>query len=294
MRIAHLTDIHWQVPPTLSELSPKRVLGSVNLYVVGRHSHFTEAVQTSLVEHVVALAPDAVFITGDLTAQSLSSEFAKAREALQPILDAFPTLIIPGNHDVYTQGAQRSQRIRELFGEWMGLSEGPVGRLDIGNVTLLGLDPNRPHLIHASGVVPNDQLAGLAAILADPSMQGRRILLGIHHPPVDRHGELYTRTHHGLINAQDLVDTLDAAPVRPDAILSGHVHHGFRSEMVLSDAKIPVLDCGSSGYAWLPEQKRAAAMGLYDLSGQDLGVSRYLHDGTGFAPEPGGAFATGR
>lgn len=293
MRIAHLTDIHWQAMPSLFELSPKRILGATNLYLVGRRTHFTETVQTHLVEHVMALKPDAVFITGDLTAMALSSEFQKAREALAPILDTLPTFVIPGNHDVYTRGAQADRRIEELFGPWMGLEHGPVGRLDIGNTTLLGLDPNRPHLIHASGILPQEQLDALARILADPDLAERDVLLGVHHPPVDRDGAIYDAVKHGLINAQALIDVLEAAPKRPLAVLCGHVHHGFRSAIQLSDGEVPVLDCGSSGYAWLPEHKRAAAMSVYTVGGT-LQIERYLYNGDGFAPEPGGAYATAR
>lgn len=294
MRVAHITDIHWEVMPSLRDLSPKRILGSLNLYVRGRHHHFTEQTQTRLVNHVVDLAPDAVFITGDLTAQALDSEFRKARQALTPILDRFPTLIIPGNHDVYTRGAQRSQRMRAHFGPWMGLERhGCVARLDYGELTLLGLDPNRPLLIHASGEIPADQLDTLAAILADPDLSGRRILLGIHHPPVDRQGALYDGLHHGLVNAGALAELLESAPTRPEAILCGHVHHGFRSQLGSGATAVAVFDSGSSGYARDAARDRAACMNVYDLGGA-LTVQRYRDDGSVFRAEEGGAYATGR
>ena len=39
MKIAHLTDLHYQSPPSFSDLwAPKRWIGSVNLYVRGRSS----------------------------------------------------------------------------------------------------------------------------------------------------------------------------------------------------------------------------------------------------------------
>lgn len=295
MQVAHLSDIHWQVAPGVADLSPKRVLGSLNLYVRGRHSHFTEAVQAALVDHVVALEPDAVFITGDLTAQALNSEFVKAREALEPILTRFPTLIIPGNHDVYTFGSQRSRRMHAHFGEWMGLSEGqPVARLDLGELTLLGLDPNRPHPVFASGILPRDQLDALGEILALPELADRDVLLGMHHPPVDRRGELYKGVGHGLINVADLVAVFQRAPKLPRAILCGHVHHGYRSALPVGERTIEVLDCGSSGYAFMPEHRRSASMNLYTVDGEALEVERYQFDGEGFAPEPGGAYATGR
>lgn len=295
MRLAHVTDIHWQVPPGIADLSPKRVLGSLNLYVRGRHSHFTEDVQDALVAHLLELAPDAVYITGDLTAQALDSEFLKAKAALQPVLDALPTLVIAGNHDVYTQGAQRTDRIYGHFGAWMGRAEGSVlGRLDVGNTTLLGLDSNRPHLLYASGIVPEDQLAELERVLATPELEERDVILGLHHPPVDRRGELYDKRGHGLLNVRELVATLERSPKLPLAILCGHVHHGFRSELAVGDRRVEVLDSGSSGYAYLPDHDRGAAMNLYEIDGGRLSVERFQFDGTGFSPEAGGAYASGR
>lgn len=294
MRIAHISDIHWQATPALGDLSPKRILGSLNLYVRGRYRHFTEEMQAQLVAHVVSLAPDAVFITGDLTAQALQSEFAMAREALDPILSRFPTLVIPGNHDVYTRGAERSQRIRDLFSPWMGLERHEcLARLDVGDVTLLGLDSNRPLKLHASGVIPRRQLEVLEAVLSDPALAERHVLIGIHHPPVDRRGALYDGNHHGLLNAQELADTLSRVPKRPRAILCGHVHHGFRSRLAFEGGEVEVFDCGSSGYAFDQARDRAACMNVYGV-GEILAVERYRFDGAAFAPEPGGAYATGR
>lgn len=295
MRLAHATDIHWFVPPRASQLTVKRTLGTANLYVRGRRHDFDEAVQGALVAHLVALAPDLVVITGDLTAQALPEEFEKARVALDPVLGRVPTFVIPGNHDVYTPGAKRERRIEAWFGDWMGLG-GPVTRRDEGEITVLGLDPNRPTLVSASGVLPADQLIALAEALSQPDLAGRFVVLAIHYPVVDRRGALYDGASHGLRNAAELVGLLEQAPRRPDLILCGHKHHGYRSELVLGDgARVPVINCGSSGQAHQPDRQRAAAMCVYTVEHGALSeVERYLHDGAAFVPEPGGAFATGR
>ena len=131
LRIAHATDIHWFVRPRLSRLPGKRLLGSANLYLGRRRHHFDRDVQDALIAHMLALEPDAVVITGDLTAQALPEEFALAREQLQPVLDRFPTLVQNGNHDVYTGGSARDRRLAEHFGPWLHVPEGDVvARLD--------------------------------------------------------------------------------------------------------------------------------------------------------------------
>lgn len=296
MKIAHATDIHWFAPPDLGHLGFKRVLGTANLYLRGRKDDFAVEVQAALVDHLQALAPDAVLISGDLTAQALPDEFDLALSALRPLLDRVPTLVLPGNHDVYAPDAVRGGFMAARFGPWMGLQAGPLARLELPGVVLLGLDPSRPTWITAAGRIPEEQLAALARALASPSLDGRPVVLGVHYPPVDRHGAPYTKASHGLLNAAELVAVLDAAPVRPALIACGHVHHGFRSRIVLSDgAEIPVLDCGSSGHAWQPARGRAAAMAVYEVDERGLvGVERWLHDGERFVPEAGGAFASGR
>ena len=56
------------------------------------------------------------------------------------------------------------------FGPWMGLQPDGLGRLDLGDLTVIGLDPNRPTWLGASGRVPEAQLGALADTLADRSM----------------------------------------------------------------------------------------------------------------------------
>ena len=292
MRLLHATDIHWFAPPTLADWSVKRALGTANLYLRGRRHDFDPGVQRALVAHVLREAPDAVLLTGDLTAQALDQEFRIAREALDPVLQRIPTLVIPGNHDVYAPDAVVEGRLRRWFGPWCG-GEGPVARLDVGRLTLLGLDTNRPTWLTANGAVPAAQREALAAALAEPSLADRAVVLALHHPPVDRRGDLYVKWSHGLTDAADLAALLAAAPRRPDLICCGHVHHGFRAALALPDgAAIPVVDCGSSGHAFQPARGRAAACAAYTLGGGALAVERWLHDGTTFAPEPGGAFAS--
>ncbi len=294
LRLAHVTDIHWQTPPSAADLlSPKRMLGTANLYLRGRRHHFTREVQSALVSHLQDLQPDLVVISGDLTAQALESEFALARRELAPVLDVVPTLVVPGNHDVYAPDAVKSARMQKHFGPWMH-HQGPLARLDLGHVTVLGLNPNAPRLVTSHGVVPEVQLDALRDTLAEPDLKGRSVVLVTHYPVVDRRGALYDGWSHGLINAQALVDVLESAPCRPAMVLHGHVHHGYVGTIALSDTEVPTYDPGSSGYAYMPTHRRAAGMNVYTLEADSHSVERFLFEGDRFRPEPGGPYATGR
>ncbi len=292
IRVAHATDIHWFRPPGWRQMSPKRMLGTANLYLRNRRGHFDASVQDQLVEDILAQEPDLVILSGDLTAQATEDEFLRAREVLSPILDTIPTLIVPGNHDVYTQGSQRAGRMRTHFEPWMHLA-GPIGHLQVEGLTVIGLDPTRPHAT-ASGLVPADQLDALRDALRGVPDENAALLV-LHYPVVDRAGALYDHWEHGLRNADALVHTLEACCRRPDAILHGHVHHGYRSELHLSDDIIPTFDPGSSGYAYMPERHRAACFNVYEIAHGDVqSVKRFRYAGSAFEPEPGGAYASGR
>ena len=97
------------------------------------------------------------------------------------MLDALPTVILPGNHDVYTPRVQREQRMRQWFGAWMAM-EGPISRSRHGTTTVLGLDPNRPTWVTAAGQLPQEQLVALAEALADPDVARGPVVLGLHYP----------------------------------------------------------------------------------------------------------------
>jgi len=296
MRVAHITDIHWLEHPTFRGLFFKRLMGSANLYLRGRWQHFSEKVQTALVQAVLDQEPDVLVITGDLTGQALHSEFEKARQALEPLLARIPTLMVPGNHDVYTVGSKKEARMVSYFSSWMGLEPGrAVARLDIGSLTILGLDPTRPHLL-ASGKLPRHHLDQLGELLNSSELDGRSILLALHYPILDRRGDLYDGLTHGLVNAGELVEVLRASRHTPSGIVHGHKHHGYRVPLHLSESRsIPIFNCGSSGYAYMPKERRAAAMNVYTVEpNAAIEVSRYLFDGGRFAPETGGAYATGR
>ena len=293
MRIAHATDIHWTESVPFTKLFGKRTLGTANQVLRGRRHHFPEDVQQALMDHVRSLAPDLFIVTGDLTAQALPSEFGKAQQFLQPVMAEVDTLILAGNHDLYTRGARDTDRIADYFGEQLH-RDGPIQRLERDGVVVFGLDPNRPTFIHASGIVPDAQLDALSEALEDPALDGRFRVLALHYPVLDRRGDVYDNTHHGLLNAQALIDRLKAATYKPHLCIHGHEHHGFRVELDLDGHGMVIANSGSSGYRFMPEKRRAAAMNVYTVRGETFDIERFLYDGSAFVPETGGAYATGR
>lgn len=288
MRVAHISDLHVEVPPRVDQLLSKRAVGAVNLYLLGRHAHFSPGTVVALVEALLREAPDLVLCTGDLTSTATPEEFERARAVLQPIVERFPFLTIPGNHDVYTRGSVG--RFARCFGEWANGGEFPFV-LHQGGVDFVAVDVVRPDWL-SRGLLPAEQLARLDALLAGGHAPA---VVLVHYPLRGRHGAPYGPTTRALANAAELEAVLTRYD-RVVALLHGHEHHGFRAEIPRGDGRPPilVLDPGASGYAFLPERRRTAHFNLYDVDGTGrLDVQRYAYDGERFAPEAGGAYSSG-
>lgn len=293
MRIAHITDIHIQRRPQLTELFGKRFLGAANLYIAGRHDHFTPAAQEALVRALKAQQLDVVACTGDLTALATDEEFQAAKDLLGPIFAAQPSVIIPGNHDTYVAQAEAERWIERYFGEWTG--EGDWPRLhQHGQVAFVGVDVCRHRPILSTGEIDAPQLQRLDALLGSPELNDSFVFLMVHYPLRNRRGEPYGPDTRNIKNAAALEAVLAKHSARIGAVLHGHEHHGFRTKMPVSDGPdIDILNPGAGGYAHLPDKGRTAHFCIYTVAdGHIAEVERFAFDGAEFVPEQGGAFAS--
>lgn len=289
MKIVHLTDIHVQHAPQLREMTAKRLMGTANLYVLGRRSKFSVASQEAAVAATLAEEPDVVVFTGDLTAQALDAEFAEARALLDPILSRFPAVMIPGNHDTYVREQTPGDRMRDLFGQWMG--EGMPAIHTFGDVAFLSMETCRLHPL-SSGFTPPEQFGTATQMLED--IADKFVFLCIHYPLLGRHGEPYGPATRALSNGSDFRDWVGQTRGL-NAVLHGHEHHGFTVDIDTADGPVPILNPGATGYARIPEQDRTAHLNIYEIEdGALTSLRRLTFDGTSFVPETGGAYASGR
>lgn len=151
--------------------------------------------------------PDMVIISGDLTQRARSHQFAEARAFLERV--PAPSLVVPGNHDLYPlyQPLARIFRPRAKFHRNLpGHDEMPVWSDD--EVVAVGLDSTRS-LRWKSGALKGDHLEHLEATLEDAPDNAARVVF-LHHPPSSaRGGHPYeTLVEHHV-----------------DLVLTGHVHH---------------------------------------------------------------------
>lgn len=294
MRIAHITDIHVTRLPKLHQLTPKRLLGTANLLIGGRRTHFSEAVQAALVKAVADQEPDAIICTGDLTQTATPGEFEAAAQLLGPLFERTPTVLIPGNHDTYTREAWLGRHMERYFPASMGHGDWPRVHHLSPEIAVVCVDTCRAHL-SSSGRVEDAALTRLDALLSGESLAGKTLLVAIHYPLRDHRGAPYGPPSRALENARALEAILLRHATKLTAILHGHEHRGFQTTLGSGQAATPILNPGSSGYAWLPNKGRKAHFNIYTLDGAGLSVERFAYDGPvdTFLPEQGGAYATG-
>ncbi len=274
MLLAHLSDFHFYRFPDWSGLRTKRILGLTNLFAFGRVERFNPEIARQAILSVVEDAPDAVVITGDLTAMGSPAEFLAARDALQPILTRFPTFVVPGNHDYYTAGAARYHRIEQYFGPFIrtpgaSLDEPTYPTLHfLGDVAILGMNPNKATLGSAGRIDPVEA-ERLEAVLLRPEVARRFKVLLIHYPLFDHRGEVTARFWRRLENREILVDVLMRHPV--DLVLHGHDHVRYVNLIQHDDERATVLyNSGSASFDRGLDCPVRATYNLYEIAGGEL------------------------
>ena len=240
VRILHFSDIHLglglkHIP--LSDWPSKRLAGGANL-LRGRGKRFSAAADKTraMVRLAGELGADLVLCTGDLTALATDAEYEAARSILEPLLVTGRFVVIPGNHDLYTRRDVKERRFTRRFASGLKsdvpdlCTDGPwpIVRLPSDDVAVLAVNSARPILLKSSGRVPDAQLEGLRAALADPRIAGRFVFLMTHYAPCRADGSPDT-WEHGLDNVDDLLDA--AAGIERGVYLCGHIHTTFRQRI---------------------------------------------------------------
>jgi 3',5'-cyclic AMP phosphodiesterase CpdA len=284
VRIIHMTDVHFFVPPGFRKLLGKRALGMANLYAMGRRHYFdAHEVVGRAVADAQQFSASAFVMTGDLSAMSSQAEFEDARAAFAPLLDSLPSVVIPGNHDVYTRGSRKAARMERTFGPWMAGGTWDQGagcwvggadlrpgesvpwpvRFRLGDTDIIATNPCRPSL-RASGFFGPAALAAACQLVEESRAAGQQVVFLLHYPPLDGEGQPYRRDGHCIEDVDDLLEAFKAAP--PDLILHGHKHHAWRVDFAAGEHTVPILNCGTTS-AISSLQDRTAGYYIIEIEG---------------------------
>ncbi|WP_337174399.1 metallophosphoesterase [Paludisphaera sp.] len=281
-RIAHLSDIHvweWTLNPV--RLMSKRAVGMTAL-LLGRARRFRQERLAAVVEKVASIRPDHVLITGDLTTTSMREEFARAHDALRPLLRTPErATVIPGNHDRYTRRATRGRHFEHAFGRFAGGVEYPWLRFIADRTAVLALDPCRP-AVGARGLLPEEQLAAARELWEDHHDEIDRLIVACHYPVDAPEGLRDDLAWKPLVNADELADWL--ATLGPHLFCCGHVHNAW----AFTPPRVPDELCLNAGAPLLVDREGDSPPGFLEitLDGADVAVVHHGWDGSAWVERP--------
>jgi 3',5'-cyclic AMP phosphodiesterase CpdA len=282
MRIAHLSDPHILDLEGVERsrlLWNKRLTGMVNIKLHRGSVHKRHVVE-AMMEDLRERRVDHVVITGDITNLALETEFERARAVFADLgLDAEHVSVIPGNHDVYTRGAEIDQRFAKYFAEHITSDlpfndagnhpSGPFPFVRLrGDVAIIGLSTAVARLpLIASGRAGARQLEALGAILEHPEVATRTPVVLIHHPLINPPGYIGTATH-GLPEAKRIREILSRR--KESVVLHGHLHD--RAHRVVEFELGAVMHHFGATSASLLHQSpdRMAGYNVYDIGPNGL------------------------
>ena len=290
MRIAHFSDLHVLALDGVGahRFLNKRFTGWVNLRVKRGHIHRPGHVR-AVAREITRAKVDHVVITGDLTNLALEQEFVAVRMLLEEHLGLKPDQIsaVPGNHDLYTQGALRDQRFTKYFHDYVASdlpdlsAEIPLGRFPFvklrGPCAIIGLSSAVPRPpIMASGYLGKAQLDALGQILVHPEVQKRSPVILLHHPIHNPKGRLTTFMR-GLEDAEELIASLSG--LHRGLLLHGHLH--VRRKCTLGTPLGELLSVGATSASLDHEHEhKMAGFNLYefDASGTLGAIEAHVFD----------------
>ena len=218
-RIAHLSDIHF---------------GANDPFIVAATENWLQEKQ-----------PDLVIISGDLTQRAKVSQFREASGYLGRIRDAgFPTLVIPGNHDVPLYNVFR-RFVAPMTRYKRYIDENLCPWFENDEVAVLGINTARSLTIK-DGRINSEQLAMLRDRFGAVAPAKTRILV-THHPlfamPIGEGGEL----SEAVGRHRDAIAAVAEAGVH--IALAGHFHRTYAEaalKMVESAGSVLVMQAGTA------------------------------------------------
>ena len=224
MRLALIGDIHaYRLLVWPWSLLGKRIFGQLHTWLNPRR-RFDFALLAPLVRRVASVEPDMVLFSGDLTSTALPGEFDDVFEALSPVVNAFPTVMAPGNHDRYTFTAARRRRFEAAAGASTA-SQFPYFRRftpPADRWSLLALDGAVPRCVSSRGLVGEAQLERAREQIADLTSSDGLVVMchyALRRPPPSPS----MKWSHRLADAPDVEAMLADCPARV-LYVHGHVH----------------------------------------------------------------------
>ena len=178
-------------------------------------------VAEALVRMAVALGPDLVVLSGDITQRARRSQFADARRFVDRL--PAPTFALPGNHDIplFNLWARAFHPYRNYSREF-GTDLDPT--FDLADMVMIGVKTTRRYR-HKDGEVSGAQIASVVSRLHRAGPDRLRIVV-THQPAFVLRAEEQPNVLQGAASA-----IAAWAAAGADLILGGHIHLPFAAPL---------------------------------------------------------------
>ena len=266
IRIAHISDLHFtKITWNPKQFLSKRWIGNFNAALSQKRSCDPKR-PYALIDHFLQLGVTHVIISGDVTTTALRREFALARAYVQDLeANGLRPIVIPGNHDSYTQKTHRNRRFYRYF-------ERPTLKLDcvekeklLEGLWAISLDTALATPFYKSTGAFSQKIAeNLIAALQDIPKNDKIILIN-HFPLFNNDSPMHNLE--GADRLQEIVQTYQNIVL----YLHGHSHRHCIADLRANAFPI-VLDSGSVGL------KNASSWNLIDCEEKACRVRGYFFD----------------
>ncbi len=267
LKLAHLSDPHLPLPDQVDwrDLMNKRVTGYLSWHRHRRHVH-DRRVLAALRNDLEDCRPDHMVVTGDLTNLALPAEFDQAIDWLSELGTPDDVSVIPGNHDAYIE-APWSQSFGRLaaymtqnHGEMKSLAASFPYVRKVGRVAIVGVSSAIPtRWFSAAGMIGEEQLLRLRAVLDELGEEGYFRTVMVHHPPI----EGSARVRKQLRDGNGFRQVIGEAGA--ELVLHGHNHRFDQGEVKTPLGQAPVIGVPSAS-AWPRHGMKPAAYHIYRIS----------------------------
>jgi 3',5'-cyclic AMP phosphodiesterase CpdA len=279
MRLAHCSDLHLLSleGARVLDFANKRWIGGLNL-LMNRGRHHQSEIFEAMIEDLNAQDIDHLLVTGDVTNLALDEEFRFARTLFDRLrLGPDDVTVLPGNHDAYVQkGALYfSEHFADFFSsdEEYTREDGEAWPLirRRGPLSIIGLSTSlQTPWFTAYGVIGDEQLERLGALLGDERLTDSLRLVSIHHSPAEPRAASRIR---GLRDRRALYRVLEEHGA--ELVLHGHEHLDLSATLPGPEGAIPVRGIQSGTYdAGDHALARRARYRIYEISDNYEGARR--------------------
>jgi 3',5'-cyclic AMP phosphodiesterase CpdA len=272
--LIHIADVHfWKVVTNPLLLLSKRFLGNVNVVLRRRHE-FALHLAEPYADAVAARGIPFAVLTGDFTSTATHAEFEMAKAFVDGLRRrGMDIALMPGNHDVYTRGSERTRRFESYFQDYLPDEEYPWRRDLPGGTPLVVVPTVSANLVSSRGRVGERALIKLADLLADC----RSPLLVAGHYPLLHKTYAYTSKWSRQLRDADALRAVLGRSGKDILYISGHVHR-FAYVRDSLHRNVRQLTTG----AFIHHHKTAGTAGEFaevHVTPEGFSVTRHTHQG---------------